>query len=68
VNGGNGFAAQSSQRVHFGLGPASKIERLEVRWPSGNKQTFDNLSADKIYRLVEGNSRVKPLVAKESKK
>ena len=68
VNGGNGFAAQSSQRVHFGLGPETKIERLEVRWPSGKKQIFENLPADKIYRLVEGDPRPALLKAKASKR
>ena len=67
VNGGNGFAAQSSQRVHFGLGPETNIERLEVRWPSGKKQIFENLPADKIYRLAEGDPRPALLKAKASK-
>jgi len=35
VNGGNGHAAQSSKRLHFGLGAAAKIDSLEIRWPSG---------------------------------
>jgi len=54
VNGGNGFAGQSSRRVHFGLGGETTIERLEVRWPSGGRQVFEGLAADEIYRLVEG--------------
>ena len=57
VNGGNGFASQSSRRVHFGLGSVSKIERLEVAWPSGKKQTFTGLAADRIYRLIEGDAK-----------
>ena len=56
VDGGNSFAGQSSRRVHFGLGAATKIERLEVRWPSGLRQTFENLSAGRLYRLVEGET------------
>jgi len=35
VNGGNGYASQSSLRLHFGLGGATKIDSLEIRWPSG---------------------------------
>jgi len=38
VNGGNGFESQSSRTLHFGLGEAKKIDRLEVLWPSGIKQ------------------------------
>jgi hypothetical protein len=56
VDGGNGFAAQSSRRVHFGLGTAERIDKLEVLWPSGRRQTFENLPADRWVRLVEGNS------------
>jgi hypothetical protein len=54
VDGGNGFAAQSSRRVHFGLGTAERIDKLEVLWPSGRRQTFENLPADRWVRLVEG--------------
>jgi hypothetical protein len=35
IDGGNGYAGESTRRAHFGLGKASKIERLEIRWPSG---------------------------------
>ncbi|HWM94901.1 MAG TPA: CRTAC1 family protein [Thermoanaerobaculia bacterium] len=35
VNGGNGYAGQSSTRVHFGLGAVSKIDAVEIRWPGG---------------------------------
>ena len=40
VNGGNGYAGQSTRRVHFGLGP-DKIDSLEIRWPSGIRQRAD---------------------------
>jgi len=56
VDGGNGFAAQSSRRVHFGLGAAERIDKLEVLWPSGRRQTFENLPADRWARLVEGEA------------
>jgi hypothetical protein len=58
VNGGNGFASQSSLRVHFGLGMATQIERLEVAWPSGARQTFANLKPDRMYAIVEGQSEI----------
>ncbi len=35
VDGGNGYAGQSTRRLHFGLGSATRIERLQIRWPSG---------------------------------
>jgi hypothetical protein len=38
VDGGNGYAGESTRRVHFGLGKATKIDRIEIRWPSGQTQ------------------------------
>ena len=63
VDGGNGFAAQSSARVHIGLGPSVRIDGLEVRWPSGLRQTFTHLPADRIVRIVEGRSALESFVA-----
>jgi hypothetical protein len=54
VDGGNSFAGQGSRRLHFGVGPASAVERIEVRWPSGAEQSFGPLPAGRLYRLVEG--------------
>src|SRR5262249_49850755 len=35
IDGGNGYASESSRRAHFGLGKANKIDRVEIKWPSG---------------------------------
>ncbi len=59
INGGNGFASQSTRRVHFGLGEVAKIDQIEVRWPTGNKEVFTGLSADKLTRIVEGTGKKK---------
>jgi hypothetical protein len=58
VNGGNSFAGQSMQRVHFGLGGADSIQTVEVRWPSGAVDYFHGLPADRLYRIREGASEV----------
>src|SRR5579864_633111 len=63
VNGGNGFGAQSTSRVHFGLGASSAIDRVEIRWPSGLKQVLEKLSADHIYKIQEGRAKTEFLVA-----
>jgi hypothetical protein len=39
VSGGNGYASQNQRRLHFGLGKGARIERAEIRWPSGQTQT-----------------------------
>jgi hypothetical protein len=41
-------------RVHFGLGAATKIDWVEVRWPSGLLEKFENLTVDAIHSLKEG--------------
>ena len=53
VDGGNGYAGQSTKRVHFGLGAATKIDRLDVSWPSGAKETF-SAPVNQITTLKEG--------------
>ena len=53
--GGGSFLSASDPRLHFGLGSATRIDRLEVRWPSGRVDSFQNLDADKRYRLREGD-------------
>ncbi len=56
VNGGNGFASQSTLRVHFGLADQSKIDKVEVRWPSGTVQAFEGVAADRVYTVTEGGA------------
>jgi hypothetical protein len=60
VDGGNGFASQSTKRLHFGLGAAAAAEQVEVQWPSGLRQSFAGVAADHIYRLVEGDAVLAP--------
>jgi hypothetical protein len=45
-------------RVHFGIGAATKIESLEIHWPSGTIDTVKNLEADKFYSVLEGSGVV----------
>jgi hypothetical protein len=48
-----GYASSSDSRVHFGLGASTKIKDLEIRWPSGIKQTLHNLPVDCITTIEE---------------
>jgi len=54
VEGGSGGKGQNSLVVHFGIGTATIIDSLFVRWPSGLQQTFVNVTPDIIYNLTEG--------------
>jgi hypothetical protein len=54
VRSGSSYISNSDMRVHFGLGSASKIEWVEVRWPSGVTERFANLPVDQIQTVKEG--------------
>jgi len=54
VRGGGSYLSQNDLRLHFGLGSATTIGSVEVRWPSGKVEVLKNVAPDKIYTLVEG--------------
>ena len=47
------FLGQSDRRVHFGLGTAGKVEKIEIRWPSGTVQTLNDVAGDQILKVKE---------------
>ncbi|WP_298760368.1 FG-GAP-like repeat-containing protein [uncultured Psychroserpens sp.] len=51
---GVGFLSQSLQAVHFGLAEEIEILELEIKWPSGLEETYQNLNADTTVRVIEG--------------
>jgi hypothetical protein len=55
VDGGNGYAGQSMQRVHFGLGANASVTSIEIHWPSGTVQTV-NAPVDKLTTVLESAS------------
>ena len=58
VRAGEGFLSQSSKWVHFGLGKATQIDRLVVRWPGSREgTTFTGLKADRRYKIVQGSGQ-----------
>jgi len=48
-----GYASSSDSRVHFGLGANLRINRIEIRWPSGTRQTLPDSAADQILTIEE---------------
>ena len=48
-----GLSASSDPRVHFGLGAASRIQKLEVWWPSGTRQVLEDVAADRLLTVRE---------------
>lgn len=62
IVGGGSYLSANERRLSLGLGQADRADRVQVTWPSGKKQTFDNLAAQRAFRLTEGN-----IVAEEVK-
>ena len=58
ISGGGSYLSQSDLRANLGLGKASRVETVEVQWPSGQRQTFRNLAADKFYLIEEGKEAI----------
>ena len=56
IAGAGSYLSQSDLRAHFGLGAAARVSSVEVSWPSGLKQRFGDLQADRFYVLVEGEN------------
>ncbi|HEX7087599.1 MAG TPA: CRTAC1 family protein [Vicinamibacterales bacterium] len=54
VQGGGSYLSQNDLRLHFGLGAATRVDRVEVRWPNGQREGWSGLEADRMHRLVEG--------------
>ena len=47
------YVFQQDPRLHFGLGAAAQVDRIEVRWPSGQTQALTNVPTDQILRIEE---------------
>jgi len=54
VHSGGSYLSQNDFRIHFGLGAAAKVDLLEIHWPSGKVEKLQNLVADHIYAILEG--------------
>ncbi len=57
ISGGDGYSAQSSYRLHFGIGSADKIDELRIHWPSGREETV-SVPLDRVSYVREGSGVV----------
>jgi enediyne biosynthesis protein E4 len=55
VRSGSSYISNSDMRVHFGLGAATKVDSVEVRWPGGLVERFENAAIDSFNTLKEGS-------------
>jgi enediyne biosynthesis protein E4 len=58
AKGGMSYMSASDPRIHFGLGKRTRIESLEITWPSGQVDRLTNLSIDQIIAVKEGTGVV----------
>jgi hypothetical protein len=58
VASGGSYLSQHDLRIHFGLGTHDRVERAEILWPNGSKETLTNLAADRFYVVREGQGVV----------
>jgi len=54
VFSGGSYSSSSDQRVHLGLGPATRVDKIEIHWPSGLKQQIVVPQVDEIVTVEEG--------------
>ena len=55
ICGGNGFFCSNEQRQFVGLGPCERLDVLEIQWPSGRRDRWDDLPTGVCLTIVEGS-------------
>jgi hypothetical protein len=58
AKGGMGYMSASDPRILFGLGKRTKIDSLEITWPSGQVDRLGNVPIDQIIAVKEGTGIV----------
>ena len=60
VISGGSYCSSSDLRLHFGLGATSRVDEVEIRWPSGTRESIRIPRVDRNVTIVEGNGAVSP--------
>ena len=66
VISGGSFASSSDPRMHFGLGSATKIDSVDIHWPSGLEEQIKPPPLDAITTVIEGHGTLRPMPGKIS--
>jgi len=53
VISGGSYASQNDTTLHFGLGAATSVDKVEIRWPDGSKETIQVPSVDRKFTVIE---------------
>ena len=59
VMSGGSFYSQNSMTLYFGLGSADKVDRIEVRWPSGATQSWHDVAVNRTWGITEGSDAIR---------
>ena len=54
VSSGRGYLSQSALRIHFGLGKASEVDRLEIIWSNGQRENYAIPAVDRLFVIEQG--------------
>jgi hypothetical protein len=58
IRSGGSYLSQNDLRIHFGLASHDHLDRVEILWPSGKTEIINNLAADHLYSVKEGEGIV----------
>ena len=58
IRSGGSYLSQNDLRLHFGLGSHDSLDRAEILWPDGTKETLTHLAVDRFYTIREGHGVV----------
>ena len=58
VRSGDSYISQSDQRLHFGLEQRTKVDLIQVRWPSGTVDKVTNVGVNRIVTIKEGQGKI----------
>jgi hypothetical protein len=57
VGPGRSYISSSMIACHFGLGPTESVDRVEIRWPGGKRETFPGGKCNQLMTLARGEGR-----------
>jgi hypothetical protein len=53
IMGGTSYCSASDMHLHFGLGTARLVDRIDIKWPSGQLETLHNLPVNRVQQITE---------------
>ena len=57
VHSGRGYQSHHGMRLHFGLGPRQRVDRIEVRWIGGGTELLEDVDVDRLFTLKQGTGK-----------